>query len=65
MYKPLSRQRRRSSSRSRREDRQMGCYKQRGGDNGTVLTTAVTQEQEQVSKLLRLTQPQYLNENKI
>ena len=65
MYKPLSRQRRRSSSRSRREDRQKGCYKQRGGDNGTVLTTAVTQEQEQVSKLLRLTQPQYLNENKI
>ena len=33
----------------------MGCYKQRGGDNDTVLMTAVTQEQEQeqVSKLLR------------
>ena len=33
----------------------MGCYRQRGGDNGTVLMTAVTQEQEQeqVSKLLR------------
>ena len=26
----------------------MGCYGQRGGDNGTVLMTAVTQEQEQV-----------------
>ena len=52
--KPLSRQRRRSSSnRSWKEDCQMGCYRQHGGDNGTMLMTAVTQEQEQVSKLLR------------
>ena len=34
-------------------NRQMGCYRQRGGDNGIVLMTAVTQEQEQISKLLR------------
>ena len=31
----------------------MGCYRQRGGDNGIVLVSAMTQEQEQISKLLR------------
>ena len=42
------RRRRRNSRRSWREDRQMGCYRQRGGDNGTMLMMAVTQSKSKL-----------------